>query len=335
MESSAALVEHGGRPPADGADRRDDLRVVSLGRGHGLVIRPLRHDDRPALEAFFAELPEDDVRLRFFSGSRPSRRILDNWFAGGDDRSGRLVALEDGVLVGDAGWYRLAGGDAEFDIAVRAHHRGWLGPFLLDAVVEHARDHGIRNLIAEVDWSNGPMLAVLRERGYATIGHDDASILRVVIGAREAVPVWSDRQPRRPRILLEGHALPWAADALARTYGAELLACHIGSTPGPNRCPALAGRPCPLAAGADAVVVLLAPDDERALDLLAAHQLHHPDVARAVTGWSSDPPADVLSIDRVDADGVVAVLRHAGAPVELARRKAPAPARAPVATQRH
>lgn len=211
------------RPPID-----DDheIKVVSLGHGHGLIIRPLRDDDRAGIEALFADLPPDDVRLRFFNGARPTKRLIDHWFDDAGDERGRLVAIEDGTLVGDAGWYRIDDDDAEFDITVKAHHRGWLGPFLLDAVVEHAKDHGIRNLIAEVDWSNAPMLAVLRERGYVTLGHEGAPVLRVAIGAEAPVPLWHHHRESRARIVVEG-----SDAAVGRGPDRSHLRCRAGRLP--------------------------------------------------------------------------------------------------------
>ena len=64
--------------------------------------------------------------------------------------------------------------------------RGWLGPYLLDALVSAARDRGVPGLEADVLVTNQPMLALLRSRGCATMDHP-----RLVRGAGRHRHGWS------------------------------------------------------------------------------------------------------------------------------------------------
>jgi hypothetical protein len=124
------------------------------------------------------------------------------------------------------------------------------------------------------------MLALARSRGYATAGHPDWSIVTVLIGTGGPTPTWPEGQ-ERPRVLVEVPGGRWRAEDEARAAGLDVLVCP-GPGPGPARCPALAGKACPLVAGADVVVVLPRPDDERWRALLDAHARVHPGVPVAV-----------------------------------------------------
>jgi hypothetical protein len=169
------------------------------------------------------------------------------------------------------------------------------------------------------------MLALVRERGYATLGHEDTAILRVAIGAREPVPIWPDDVDRveRPRLLIEGRALPLGAEGWARTYDARLIACHAAATEGVSRCPALAGRVCPLAAGADVVIVTFPAADIRSGRLLETHERLHPRPVRCVAGPGARdaPPSGVTAVGPLGPAMIEAVLRLIGRRPQLARRR--------------
>ncbi len=169
----------------------------------------------------------------------------------GDDDDRRIVA--------EASYELLPNRDGELAITVDAGWRGWLGPYLLDALVATAAAHGVPNLEADILVSNGPMIALVRSRGYVTMPRPDWSIMRVLIGAASRAPGWPPSHDGL-RVLVEGIGGGWHADEAAAGAGLKVLGCA-----GPNRharCPALAGQPCPLAAGADAIVLAHPPDTE-------------------------------------------------------------------------
>jgi hypothetical protein len=122
-------------------------------------------------------------------------------------------------------------------------------------------------------------------------------------------------------VLVEVPGGRWHAGAEAEAAGLQVIACS-----GPRgvrpRCPVLAGRRCPLAAGADAIVVSNAPDDERWRAIVDAHAALHPGVpvcvepragrrpasqprlaasegAAALTAGDEDPRAVVELVDRL------------------------------------
>jgi hypothetical protein len=78
-------------------------------------------------------------------------------------------------------------------------------------------------------------------------------------------------------VLVESRGGRWHAGKEAAEAGLRVITCS--GPRGPRaRCPVLAGRPCPLAAAADAVVVSHPPDDDRWRDLVDAHARLHPGV---------------------------------------------------------
>ena len=105
----------------------------------------------------------------------------------------------------------------------------------------------------------------------------------------------------------------WAAAEPATRHGYEVLGCAGPDQRLVGECPMRHGASCPLAAAADAIVVAVPPDSERARWLLAAHGRLHPDVPLLVVGGPDDlevpaggcrlaagtPAAQV--IDRLDA----------------------------------
>jgi hypothetical protein len=58
----------------------------------------------------------------------------------------------------------------------------------------------------------------------------------------------------------------------------EVMVCP-GPKPGrADRCPAVDGEPCPMAAGADIIICELPPGDQVADDIRAAHARVHPEL---------------------------------------------------------
>jgi len=166
LECQSAAACHG----LTDADRE---RRVDLGVSGSLVVRPVSRDDVEGLVALYDSLDDGDRYLRFFSLYRPPRSFFER-MANAADRGGcQLVAVvgDDGVarIVGEAGYSPLPNGNGEFAITVHKEWRGWLGPFLLDALLAEASSRGIRYLEAEILRSNRSMLAVAKARGCVTV----------------------------------------------------------------------------------------------------------------------------------------------------------------------
>lgn len=248
----------------------DELEVS----GRHLTICEARRDDAPRLLSMYQRLSHRDTHLRFHSGFRPNAAFVDNWL----DRSTRggavLIVIEGdtetGRVIADAGYIPSDPQTAELAMTIDPERRGWIGPYLLDVMVEHARSAGMINLVAEVLTNNCAMMALLRARGCAFEPSSDLSVARVLIGTDAHTPVWTDGAPH-PRILIEGSSGSWHGARAAQQAGISIMVC-----PGPergraHRCPLLDGTRCPLVDEADAVIVTLPPDDVSGR-LLEAHE---------------------------------------------------------------
>lgn len=298
------------------------LRRVRLPSGGLLTVRPMIPADVDSLVALYDGLSDDDRYSRFFSSYRPPRSFFQR-LASVVERGGYGVVATVGPdghaagasgdtapVVGEASYELLPNGDGELGIVVATDHRGWLGPYLLDALVDAARSRGVPNLEADVLVTNRRMLGLLRARGYATMGSDDWTTLRLVVGTAGRVPTWpadpQTHQPGRPRVLVETPGGRWQAGAEAQATGLQVIACS-GARGARPRCPVLAGQPCPLAAGADAIVVSSAPDDERWRAVADAHAELHPGVPVCVEPRANHRAGEPRLAALEDGRGVLTV----------------------------
>ncbi len=290
-------------------------RMVSTPRGP-LLVRPVEASDADGLIALYEGLDADDRYRRFFSGFRPDRRFVASEVARASTGGFELVAVTpDGQVVAAAGWVPLPDGDGELDITVDRAWRGWLGPFLFDALLDAASARGVRNLQAEVLLLNRPMLALARSRGFVTMSHPDRTVVRIALGAGDRMPSWPDRSG--PRVLVETPGGHWHAEEAAEAAGLRVLVCSGPSSAGAggrSGCPELAGRPCPLVADADVVVVCHPPDDPAWDAIRGAHRRLDPGTAVVVEPGARGRPADGEQVVvGADAEVASAVSRVAGA----------------------
>jgi acetyltransferase len=267
------------------------VRIAKLPGGRLLTVRRVRPADADQLAALYEGLSDDDRYRRFFSLYRPDRATIACWAA--DNEAGKLrlaafvgSAAGDPELVGDALCVPLPDGDGEFALAVAPAWRGWLGAYLLDTLAEVATAMGMRSLHADILTENRRMLAVVQARGYAVLSHPDFNQVRVTTGTVPPTPDWPPSRDR-PRILIEARGTRSSLHSQVAMAGFQTITC-----PGPGRrCPALAGRPCPLAAGADAIVFNLPADDAVGEALVAAHARLHPFVPLCVVDRPGVEPA--------------------------------------------
>lgn len=283
------------------------------GRGR-VVVRAVRPADAGALGDLYQGLTLDDRYHRFFSVYYPSADFLDHLARTCEEGGYGLVAvLDDGRIVGEASYTLLRNGDGEFAIVVASDWRGWLSPYLLDALAQSAAARGVPNLEADILLENTPMLALVRARGFVTLDHV-GPVVRVAIGTTGRMPVWPRHHDRR-RVLVEASGARWRAEEAVRDAGFQVAVC-----PGPGpRCPALRGEPCPLAADADAIVLALDLQDPRARALVRAHRSCHPAVPLCVEtparGTPVPLPAGVVHVDRGSSDAdLVAALEDVTGP---------------------
>jgi GNAT superfamily N-acetyltransferase len=242
--------------------------------GRTTTIRRATPADLDVLETHYQRLPAEDLRRRFLSSFWPRRSFVERWLAQNEAGGLVLLAVEpapDGDrVVADAGFAPVGEDIAEFAMTVAPDRRGWLGPYLLDVLVEAAHERGITVLQAEVLAANAGMLALLWSRGCALRPSRDPTVIEVLIGTSGSTPLWPV-DDAHPRVLIEGPASAWPGSQLAHHGGHAVLACPGPAAGRSHRCPLLDGRTCPLVDGADAVLVALGPTTVGCDELLAAH----------------------------------------------------------------
>lgn len=172
-------------PDADTADAV--LDTISLSDGRTLTVRPVSEADVDGLEELFEGLSDEDRYSRFFGLSHPGRKFLEQMTRAAAEGGYRLVAVLSGRedrLVAEAGYAILPDGNGDFALTVAAGWRGWLGPYLLDALVAAAAARGVPNLQADILITNVRMLALVSHRGYLRLSRSAAE-MRVAIAAAQ------------------------------------------------------------------------------------------------------------------------------------------------------
>ncbi|MCI9887798.1 GNAT family N-acetyltransferase [Micrococcales bacterium 31B] len=152
---------------------------VALRDGAAAHVRPIRPDDKDALQAFHKRQSAESIYLRFFAPLRElSKRDLSR-FTEVDfvERVALVVTIEDDIIA--VGRYDALGdGDAEVAFNVSDQHQGrGLGSVLLEHLADVARESGIRRFVAEVLPQNRKMITVFTEAGYhVKQGYDDGVV---------------------------------------------------------------------------------------------------------------------------------------------------------------
>jgi RimJ/RimL family protein N-acetyltransferase len=149
-------------------------------------VRPLRDEDAPALDRLFEGLSLDDRYHRFLSVYHPPRDALEHMIHLPDEHGCGLIALVTDATgkeepVAEATCSALADGNGELGITIARRWRGWLGPFMLDALLEAAAARGFPNVEADIMSENRSMLALMRARGAETSRRADPGIVHVQI----------------------------------------------------------------------------------------------------------------------------------------------------------
>ena len=284
------------------------VRERELPDGRTLVVRTAGPDDVDGVELLYAGLSSDDLHLRFFSTFHPHRDFFERLVGLPSEGGCCLVAVVDDPgprLVAEAEYFLLPNGNGELAMTVAPDWRGWLGPYLLDALLEAAAARGVPNLEAEVLVENRRMLAVIRRHGYATLDGADYSEVRLVIGTSTPTPTWAGPHDR-PRVLVESRGMWWSGNRSVRAAGMQAMVCP-GPRPG-SPCPALEGERCPLVEGADVVVCALGSTNATG-DVRAAHAALHPGTPVIVPGTAARPGE--LGLASTSDDALIGLLRLA------------------------
>ncbi len=185
------------KPRGEGSDRlairpypKGLEEEVTLPGGQRLLLRPIRPEDEPALQAIFAHLTSEQVRMRFFVPLKSLSHAMAARITQVDyDREMGLVLSSRGVP-GRAEIYGVvqlsADPDnerAEYAILVRGDMTGrGLGSLLMRHMIAYCRGRGIGEVYGDVLSENLTMLRLCKRLGFSeTPLADDPRIVRVTL----------------------------------------------------------------------------------------------------------------------------------------------------------
>jgi acetyltransferase len=161
--------------------------------GRILLLRPIRPEDEPALQAAFAKLTPEEIRMRFFVAMRSIDHVMAARFTQIDyDREMAFVLTEPGI----AGQTEILGvvrlhedpdrERAEYAIVVlRSMSNRGFGRLMMQRIIEYARRRGVGEVYGTVLRENRRMLALCRSLGFAIrVDPDDPALATVRLELR-------------------------------------------------------------------------------------------------------------------------------------------------------
>lgn len=148
---------------------------IPLGDGRRLLLRPIRPEDEPALQAHFAHLTPEEIRLRFFVPMKTLSHVAAARFTQIDyDREMALVLTEQGIAGQTAiyGVVRISADPdnicAEYAIVVRGDMTGLgLGILLMRRIIDYSRSRGIGAIYGDVLTEIQPCASSVKNSGSA------------------------------------------------------------------------------------------------------------------------------------------------------------------------
>lgn len=161
------------------------IRDVELDGIGPVRLRPISPEDEPLYADFFANVTDEDQRLRFFSAAPDlSRKLLARLTQIDYAREMAFVAIarDTGHLLGVSRF--VADPDytrGEYAIQVRSDLKGrGLGWLLMQHLIDYSRAEGLKDLFGTVLAENTTMLDMCAELGFAiTTEPDDPSVRQV------------------------------------------------------------------------------------------------------------------------------------------------------------
>jgi acetyltransferase len=159
--------------------------TIRLPTGESLLVRPVRPEDEPAHMAFFEHLDPEDIYFRFFTHVEKVTHLQIARFTQIDyDREMAFIATRPGPdghpetvavvrAVSDANHAQ-----AEFAVIVRSDlQRRGLGTLLMDKIVRHCRELGVKRLVGQMLKANREMIALAVRLGFVIDSSPEDSVV--------------------------------------------------------------------------------------------------------------------------------------------------------------
>jgi len=206
---------------------------VALRDGSTLRLRPVRSEDRPAIERFLHGLSPASVSLRFFG--QVDLDWVATWSMGVDDGDRYALVASTGPapeIVAHAAYIRTGAGRAEVAFTVADAWQGHgIATIMLAHLAAAAEEHGIDVFTAEVLPNSHRMIAVFRDSGFAVAQHSGDGVVEIEMPTSR-LPQTAKRFEQREQIaavaaverFLRPHSVAVVgASRKLRTVGGELL----------------------------------------------------------------------------------------------------------------
>ena len=146
--------------------------------GRSVLIRPIRGEDEPELQAFFSRFDAESLRLRFFYSRLKFEHLELASMSQIDYRRDMVfVAMRDQQMIGEIRlWWDINRNELEFAVMVTPKTQGTgLAALLLEKTIAYARQLRISTIIADVLPENAAMLGLAKRFGFQ-ITHIDELI---------------------------------------------------------------------------------------------------------------------------------------------------------------
>jgi acetyltransferase len=147
-------------------------RPVTLRDGTNVLVRPIRPEDEALYAPFFAEVTDQDLRLRFFAPIKEfSHAFVARLTQLDYARAMAFIAIDaaSGAMLGVVRLHANATYDAaEYAVLVRSDCKGrGLGWLLMQTMIDYASAEGLQTIEGQVLQDNITMIAMCRELGFA------------------------------------------------------------------------------------------------------------------------------------------------------------------------
>ncbi|MBA1147539.1 bifunctional acetate--CoA ligase family protein/GNAT family N-acetyltransferase [Ectothiorhodospiraceae bacterium WFHF3C12] len=164
--------------------------TIALGDSRELLLRPIRPEDEPALQAAFAKLTPEEIRLRFFVPVHTLTHVTAARFTQIDyDREMALILTEPGIAgtTDIFGVVRISADPdnerAEYAVIVRHDMTGMgIGIMLMRRIIDYCHQRGIHEVYGDVLRENETMLKLCKALGFEQRNlPDEPDLVRVTL----------------------------------------------------------------------------------------------------------------------------------------------------------